>query len=67
MVQSKVIQKINFWLPTLFNTLGLLAAINSFIDMFLDEGVNPMTFYDAMLFTLTCKFFIDPKGIFFKV
>lgn len=54
----------------MFKTLGLLAAIKSFIDMFLvDEmdGPNTIFFYDAKLLMFPGRFFIESNGIFFDV
>lgn len=56
----------SFWLPHLFRALGLLAAINSFIDIFFDDGVNPIIFYEGVLL-FKGRSFVEPNGIFLEV
>ncbi len=64
----KIIQKISFWLPHLFSIFGLLAAINSFIDMFFVDAVMPIPFSLTRLLPFTkFIFFIDPNAIFLLV
>ncbi len=62
-----IYQKINFWLPHFVKILGLLAAINSLIDIFFVNGVEGVILIassDPILLWLMLMFLVDPRGIF---
>lgn len=49
----------------MFSAFGLLAAISYLIDIFFVDGVNPIAFYDPILFN--GKSLLEPNGIFLDV